>query len=200
MNGVVGLDQASTLKEPADTLPGPPAGGRYGVQPCSTYYGQKTATTLPSAYGKKQPYAVCGYVPSQLQGAYGESSLLKAGVTGKGTTVAITDAYASPTMAQDAATYSAKQHQPGYAKGQYTQITPGPTGYDDTAADECDASGWYGEETLDVEAVHAMAPGRRSSTSVRRTASPASTTRGRRPSTTTTATSSPTRGQTGSTT
>ena len=24
--------------------------------------------------------------------------------------------------------------------------------------DECDAAGWYGEETLDVEAVHAMAP------------------------------------------
>ena len=24
---------------------------------------------------------------------------------------------------------------------------------------QCDASGWYGEETLDVEAVHAMAPG-----------------------------------------
>ena len=27
-----------------------------------------------------------------------------------------------------------------------------------TFADECDAAGWYGEETLDVEAVHAMAP------------------------------------------
>ena len=25
--------------------------------------------------------------------------------------------------------------------------------------DQCDAAGWYGEQTLDVEAVHALAPG-----------------------------------------
>ncbi len=157
VNGVVGLDQASAYKEPADTLPGPPAGGRYGVQPCSAYYGQKIATDKPSAYGKKHPYAVCGYGSAQLQGAYGVSSLIKAGYTGKGTTVAITDAYASPTIAQDAATYAKLQKQPGYSKGQFTQQTPGPDQY--TNVDLCGGSGWYGEETLDVEAVHAMAPG-----------------------------------------
>jgi subtilase family serine protease len=155
--GLVGIDQGTALKQPADTLPGPPPGARYGVQPCSAYYGQKTATDKPSAYGKKQPYAVCGYTPQQYQSAYGESSLLRAGVSGKGVTVAITDAYASPTMLADAQKYNQVHTQPAFAPGQYTQITPAANGYDDEAA--CDPQGWYGEETLDVEAVHAMAPG-----------------------------------------
>ena len=50
-------------------------------------------------------------------------------------------------------------HQPRFTRGQFSQITPGPNGYDQV--DLCGAQGWYGEETLDVEAVHAMAPGAR---------------------------------------
>ncbi len=157
--GVVGIDQGSELKQPADTLPGPPAGVRYGVQPCSAYYGQKIATDKPPAYGKHQPYTICGYGPQQYQSAYGESSLLKAGVTGKGVTVAITDAYAAPTIYQDAQKYSQVHGQPGFAPGQFSQITPGPNGYSLEGPNDCDAQGWYGEETLDVEIVHAMAPG-----------------------------------------
>jgi subtilase family serine protease len=155
--GVVGIDQGSELKQPADTLPGPPPGARYGVQPCSAYYGQKIATDKPPAYGKHQPYAVCGYVPQQYQSAYGESALLRAGVTGKGVTVAITDAYAAPTILADAQKYSQVHGQPGFAPGQFQQITPGANGYANES--ECGPQGWYGEETLDVEAVHAMAPG-----------------------------------------
>jgi subtilase family serine protease len=157
VTGILGVDQGTTLKSPADTLPGPPPGARYGVQPCSAYYAQKIATDKPSAYGKKQPYAVCGYVPQQYQSAYGESALLHAGVTGKGVTVAITDAYAAPTILADANEYSKLHDQPTFKPGQFTQITPSANGYDDE--DACGPQGWYGEETLDVEAVHAMAPG-----------------------------------------
>lgn len=155
LSGVVGLDTGSTLKKPAVALPGPPPGSRYGVQPCSDYFGQKIATDKPKAYGAFQPYAVCGYVPDQLQSAYGESPLLRAGVTGRGVTVAITDAYASPTMLHDAQTYSRRHHQPTFTQGQYSEIRP--SSYN--VYDPEDAQGWYGEETLDVEAVHAMAPG-----------------------------------------
>ena len=155
--GIVGIDQGTALKQPADTLPGPPPGARYGVQPCSTYYGQKTATAQPAAYGAKQPYTVCGYVPQQYQSGYGESSLLRAGVTGKGITVAITDAYAAPTIYSDAQKYNQVHGQPAFTRGQFSQITPAANGYDDE--DVCGPQGWYGEETLDVEAVHAMAPG-----------------------------------------
>jgi len=159
ISGVVGIDQGSTLKHTADIEPGPPPGARYGVQPCSTYYAEKSATDQPPAYGKSQPYAPCGYVPQQLQSAYGESGLLRSGVNGGGITVAITDAYAAPTIAQDAERYNQVHHQPIFFRGQFTQITPGPNGFDQ--ADMCGAQGWYGEETLDVEAVHAMAPGAR---------------------------------------
>jgi subtilase family serine protease len=159
VSGVVGVDQGSALKQPADTEPGPPPGARYGVQPCSAYYAEKVATDQPTAYGKSQPYAPCGYVPQQLQSAYGESAMLASGVNGSGVTVAITDAYAAPTIAQDAQLYNQVHHQPTFIPGQFTQKTPGPNGFDQ--ADLCGAQGWYGEETLDVEAVHAMAPGAR---------------------------------------
>ena len=155
--GVVGIDQGSTLKTPADTLPGPPPGARYGVQPCSAYFGQKDATDKPPAYGKHWPYTVCGYVPQQYQSAYGETSLLRAGVTGRGVTVAITDAYAAPTIYQDAQQYNRVHQQPLFTPGQFSQITPAANGYDQEST--CGPQGWYGEETLDVEAVHAMAPG-----------------------------------------
>jgi subtilase family serine protease len=157
ITGVLGIDQGSTLKTPADTLPGPPPGARFGVQPCSAYYGQKVATAQPPAYGKHQPYTVCGYVPQQYQSAYGETALLRSGVTGRGVTVAITDAYAAPTMLADAQKYNQVHDQPQFGPGQYSQITPAADGYDMEA--QCDPQGWYGEETLDVEAVHAMAPG-----------------------------------------
>jgi subtilase family serine protease len=155
--GVIGIDQGSTMKAPADTLPGPPPGARYGVQPCSSHYGQKTALAQPPAYGQHQPYVVCGYGPQQYQSAYGESALLRSGVTGRGVTVAITDAYAAPTIYQDAQKYNQVHRQPLFTPGQFSQITPGPNGYG--LESECGPQGWYGEETLDVEAVHAMAPG-----------------------------------------
>jgi len=157
ISGVIGVDQGTALKHTAATEPGPPPGARFGVQPCSAYYAQKVASDKPVAYGKHQPYAVCGYGPQQYQAAYGESALLKAGINGRGTTVAITDAYAAPTIYQDAQKYNKVHHQPLFKPGQFSQIIPGPNDFD--LIDECGAQGWYGEETLDVEAVHAMAPG-----------------------------------------
>ena len=96
-------------------------------------------------------------MPQQYQSAYGESALLRSGVSGKGVTVAITDAYAAPTILADAQKYNQVHNQPQFAPGQFSQITPAADGYGDE--DVCDPQGWYGEETLDVEAVHAMAPG-----------------------------------------
>jgi subtilase family serine protease len=155
--GIVGIDQGSALKQPANTLPGPPPGARYGVQPCSRYYGQKIARNKPKANGKHRPYVVCGYGPQQYQAAYGESHLLAHGINGHGTTVAITDAYAAPTILKDAQIYNRVHHQPKFTRGQFRQITPAPNGYGHEQL--CGPQGWYGEETLDVEAVHAMAPG-----------------------------------------
>jgi subtilase family serine protease len=157
VSGVIGIDQGTAIKHTAGREPGPPPGARYGVQPCSAYYAEKVADDKPPAYGKHQPYTVCGYGPQQLQGAYGESALLKSGIDGRGTTVAITDAYAAPTIYADAQKYNQVHNQPLFAPGQFSQIVPDKNGFDQVKL--CGPQGWYGEETLDVEAVHAMAPG-----------------------------------------
>ena len=89
----------------------PPPDAFVNARPCSTYFGQKIDTVDPKAYGKAQPYAPCGYVPAQLQGAYGLTSSLSYGLNGRGVTVAITDAYAAPTILSDANTYATKHGQ-----------------------------------------------------------------------------------------
>jgi len=165
--GVDGLTSLRRLNKPASVTPdrlgvAPPPDAFVNARPCSDYYGQQVATTLPDAYGAKQPYAPCGYVPSQLQGAYGESNLLTHGIDGRGATVAIVDAYAAPTIKSDANTYASLHGQARFAPQQFKQITPASYrfGFEDTVnGDLCGENGWYGEETLDVEAVHAMAPG-----------------------------------------
>jgi subtilase family serine protease len=145
---VTGLDNAPHKASHSDTLPPPDAVFR-NSGPFSSYYGSNTASSLPKAYGKKIPYAVKGYTGKQLRAAYGAGK-----ATGKGVTVAITDAYASPTITADAATYAGKHGDASYKRGQLKQVLP--SGY--TRTEECGAAGWYGEETLDVEAVHAVAP------------------------------------------
>ena len=174
---ISGLDNAKHQMKPGDTLP--PAPANYFVAPyCSTYYGQKvaagqygtvsgTTTKIPAVNGQAQPWTNCGYTPQQIRGAY---NVNKSGETGKDVTVAVVDAYASPTMLTDANQYAAWALANGGSKaldkpfattgpGQYNQVLLGGTdGWTQTAADECDASGWYGEESLDVESVHGMAP------------------------------------------
>jgi subtilase family serine protease len=171
--GVVNLDDSAFLQTPADsgsggsgsvsnstpdgTLPGPPKGVHYGVQPCSSYYGQTMATDKPPAYGQTWPYTICGYDADQYEQAFGLYNGIQDGTDGTGVTVAITDAYASPTILSDANTWSTQNNLPQFAPGQFTQVTPAANGYNDEA--RCGPKGWYGEETLDVEAVHTMAPG-----------------------------------------
>lgn len=145
---VTGLDNAPHKASSKDQLP-PPDAVFKNSGPFSSYYGSNIASTLPEAYGSKIPYAIKGYTGKQLRAAYGAGTY-----TGKGVRVAITDAYASPTIAFDAATYAKKNGDAAYTSGQLKQVLP--KNY--TKTDECGAAGWYGEETLDVEAVHAVAP------------------------------------------
>jgi subtilase family serine protease len=157
VTGIVDLDDGALLRRPADAEPGPPAGVRYGVQPCSQYYGQKAATDKPEAYGKSWPYTICGYTAKQYESAFGLSSAIASGHDGRGVTVAITDAYAAPTMLADTQRWSHDNGIPQFANGQFKQDIPKPNGFG--LESECGPQGWYGEETLDVESVHAMAPG-----------------------------------------
>jgi subtilase family serine protease len=149
---VSGLDTAKHAMRPAGTLPPPPR--NYWTAPvCSRYYGERVATTLPKAYGAYQPYTNCGYTAAQIRGAYG---VTRPGMTGKEQTVAVVDAYASPTIRTDANQYARVTGDEPFRPGQYRQYLAGS--WTHTAASDCDAASWYGEETLDVEAVHGTAP------------------------------------------
>ncbi|MCM2419352.1 S53 family peptidase [Streptomyces sp. RKAG293] len=145
---VVGLDNAPKIAKHDEALP-PPGAVFKNAGPFSSYFGSNTNKKLPSAYGTKAPYAIKGYTGKDLRAAYGAKSY-----TGKNVTVAITDAYASPYIVQDAKKYAKNNGDQAYRKGQLSQVLPAD--YNSTEA--CDAGGWYGEETLDVEAVHAVAP------------------------------------------
>ncbi len=129
--------------------------GFRAAPPCGSYYGQLVDTTLAPfghGYPSPAPWAVCGYTPPQFRSAYG----LTGAASGTGVTVAVVDAYLSPTLLSDAQTF-AQRHDPSnpLAGSQFAINQPG--GYN--LQDQCGALGWYGEQTLDVEAVHATAPG-----------------------------------------
>jgi subtilase family serine protease len=189
ISGVVGIDQAFNLMRPdhvgaenntgssarptarptnRDQLTGttmapvPPADGFRNGRPCSAYFGEQTATTVPrlgGGYAKQLPYAPCGYTPPQLRRAYGTQALLDQGLDGSGATIAIIDAFASPTIYRDAKTYAERNDPTHPLRGRQFSQFVFPINHQLQGPNDCDAAAWYGEETLDVEAVHAMAPG-----------------------------------------
>ena len=123
---------------------------------CSTYFGDKTATlsTTPKPYPKVVPYGICGYTPQQLRQAYGIDVKT---VNGVGVKVGIVDIYASPTIERDTNKYSYRHGLPQINHYNFLQILPkGITMV--PASDPCGPQGWYGEETLDVQSVHSLAP------------------------------------------
>jgi subtilase family serine protease len=179
VSGVAGLDEAYELVRPnhvADTPNAPPTPGFRNSPPLSAYYGELLTgiavppyTPPPAAPGyafptgftanplglASVPWTIKGHTPAQIKGAYGIS-----GYDGTGQTVAIIDAYASPTILQDANQWSANRGIPQFGTpggGTLTQVAA-PGTYNRPQNPKQDPQGWYGEETLDVESVHGMAP------------------------------------------
>jgi subtilase family serine protease len=87
-----------------------------------------------------------GYTPNQIRHAYGFD---QSASTGYGQTIAIVDAYGSPTIQNDLNAFCARFG----LRTQYIQIAY-PTGRPATVD-----QGWALETALDVEWAHAMAPG-----------------------------------------
>jgi subtilase family serine protease len=70
--------------------------------------------------------------------------------------LAIVDAYDSPTLLSDAQTYfAANDPSDPLSSSQFFNVEPETVGNEDA----CDASGWFAEQSLDVESSHSMAPG-----------------------------------------
>jgi subtilase family serine protease len=124
---------------------------------CSSYWGDHTATVspAPAPFAAKMPYLNCGYTPTQMQQAYGAN---KVPVNGKGVTVAIVDAYASPTIVQDANRYFKNHGLPLLTASNFSQNIPDGI-FNVSPTESCGPQGWFTEESLDVETVHSFAPG-----------------------------------------
>ena len=102
-------------------------------------------------------FSVACYQPAQMQRAYDLTRLFRRGVDGAGQTIAIVDAFGSPTIAADLATFDRAFHLP---KARLKVIEPvGPVPPFDP--NDATMAGWAGETTLDVEWAHVMAPGAR---------------------------------------
>ncbi|MEV6301147.1 S53 family peptidase [Actinoplanes sp. NPDC051861] len=157
VTGVLGLsDRPVRTKTFQGELQTPPLESEVTGRPCSAYYGQLTDTTKPPAFGKQAPWAPCGYTPKQIQSAYGVRQAHASGLDGRGVTVAVVASYLSPTLLADLDTYSARHGLPAMKPGQFKVVEP-EEGYH--SGEECWEALWWSEESLDVDAVHTIAPG-----------------------------------------
>jgi subtilase family serine protease len=156
VDGVIGLDDSAQFVEPDKIVDGTPPAVYVNGKPCSAYYGELPATGFPNPYGSGSlSYSPCGYTPQQVKSAYGLGSTT---LDGTGTTVAVIDAYADPTIAADVNQWSTNRGIPTFKGAQFKQVVA-PGTYNKPESKKQDPQGWSGEETLDVEAVHGMAPG-----------------------------------------
>jgi subtilase family serine protease len=97
-----------------------------------------------------------GYTGDDLRHVYGVDQL--PADAGAGQTVAIVDAYGSPTIRTDANAFSAANGLPALTGSNFSIVMPPGIGNKKDSKAQ-DPSNWQVEVTIDVEAVHAMAPG-----------------------------------------
>jgi subtilase family serine protease len=104
VEAVVGLDESQTLVHFDKSSPAPAV--FKNAPPCSQYWGEKTVSNTGTPDRAALPdspdaFAPCGYAGAQLQGLYGMAGAIANRTDGRGVTVGIIDAYASPTIEQD---------------------------------------------------------------------------------------------------
>ncbi len=162
VDAVVGLDESAefvSLNIAADKNAAPLSGFR-NAPPLSAYFGEQVSpyakpTGFTALAGTDAPWVIRGQTPDSIKSAYGLSG---AEVDGTGQTVAIIDAFASPTILHDVNQWSTNRGIPTMHTGQLSQVVA-PGTYRRAENKQMDPTGWYEEETLDVEAVHGMATG-----------------------------------------
>jgi subtilase family serine protease len=96
------------------------------------------------------------YAPFQLQRAYDLKPLYDRGLTGRGRTIVIVDAFGSPTVKQDLQRFDQDFGLPDPPSFNIIQPAGKVPAFDATDAD---MAGWAEETSLDVQWSHAIAPG-----------------------------------------
>src|SRR5678809_774649 len=105
VTSVIGLDESALFVETDHVVDkkAPPSGGFRNAPPLSVYWAEQISPyAYPSGFTDvtnpaTAPWAVKGNTPDQIKGAYGISNTYD----GAGQTVAVIDAYASPTILDD---------------------------------------------------------------------------------------------------
>ncbi|MGA9874924.1 MAG: protease pro-enzyme activation domain-containing protein, partial [Solirubrobacteraceae bacterium] len=149
--GVTGLDNASPIQpliRPSgivkSTSDGP---ATEPATPCSGYYGEQTVAGLPAQFGVTRfPTIICGYSGRQMRDAYRATWAN----TGKGETIALVEEGLTKDMFLTLEDYAKANDLPAPSAAQYEELSLG--------ANSC-GDPFDGEEQLDVEASHDMAPG-----------------------------------------
>ena len=157
---LVAPKSAASASPSAAAVTPPPVAASNGSPYCNHSFGSKalvaTLSTPADVYGDSIPWLGCGYTTAQVRSAYG---LDRVSHDGKGVTVAIVDAYASPTIVNDITDYSVNNQLPKIKVGvNFSQIIPQGI-YGVSPSEACGPYGWWEEESLDVSAVHSSAPG-----------------------------------------
>ncbi len=124
-------------------------------------------STPPSSAYCIANFGIACYAPSDLQAQYNFTAAYENGDTGAGQTIVIFDAFGSPTISSDLATFDAAFGLPsppnftvyrpeGNVTYDYLHASPSAVAANKNMQTEI---GWADETTLDVEWAHAMAPG-----------------------------------------
>jgi len=119
----------------------------------------------PSFHCESVTAPVRCYTPAQLVRAYGWNAYKN---RGKGETIVVVDAFQSPTLLQD---LDLEDSTFGLPHADLTIIAP--QGLTPWNVDNQDMTNWSGEISLDVESIHADAPGARIILDLAKTDSPA---------------------------
>jgi hypothetical protein len=101
-------------------------------------------------------FSVACYEPGQIQNAYDEGPLLGRGITGRGQTIAVIDAFGSPTIAADLSTFDKSFGLPAPPSFGIIQPAGAVPPFD---PNNSTMIAWASETTVDVEWAHVMAPG-----------------------------------------
>ena len=153
---VGGADETGTT---AVTSPAAgPAPGARTAGPCSKWWGEDGApacrATATATRTRSPGHPAGGRRPSFA--CHGVDGPVDNGIDGSGVRVAVVGAYLSPTLHGDASNY-ARRNDPGHPLPRRRLVEQALL--PEQLQTQCGIGGWYGEQTLDVEAVHAMAPG-----------------------------------------
>jgi len=140
-------------------LPTPAAGAGNAVQAGTLFYPTYQALDAQGSLSPLQTAGAQGYSPSALRTAYGLNQVTFGSATadGSGQTIAIVDAYDDPTITAD---LQAFDQAFGLADPTFTKVAQnGSTTLPGVDPAGAGTNNWEGEEALDVEWAHALAPG-----------------------------------------